>query len=201
MIMTTIPRRYLNEPDDPDGHSEWIVNGCTKAKIVNAKGYPCQVPKPSRLDMFEVRSTQTMGMGVFATCDIPMGELIFAERPLFVCPRGIPTNRNHPRNWSMEKVTKVAMFEWEKTLRVAVARMNGADQKLFLGLANSHKEDGSGQLLGIIRTNGYEIGYLGDGPDRPPGEDYPDNAMYSAICRVGSRINHRQVLREASPGI
>ena len=201
MVVTTIPSRYFDKPDDPDGHSEWIVNGCTKSKIVNAKGYPCKVPKPSRPDMFEVRSTPTMGMGVFATCDILMGELIFAERPLLVCPTIVPMHGRYRRNWTSEDVLKVAIFEWEKTLQFVVGRMNETDQKEFLGLANNHKEDGSGQLVGIIRTNGYGISYLGDGPDRPPGDEYPDGALYSAICRIGSRINHRQVLQEASPDI
>ena len=55
-----------------------------------------------------------------------------------------------------------------------------------MALANSYTEDGSGPILGIVRTNGYQVPGLYDSGD----ED--DNAgAYTAVLKVMSRINHR----------
>ncbi|KAF9553766.1 SET domain-containing protein [Agrocybe pediades] len=159
VVITTIPPQYFDLPPDPDGHSVWIVFGPTKAKVVNRPEYPKALPKPSGPPAYEVRATPNMGMGVFATRDIAAGELIFAERPLLVAPRDI--------GWM------VGMPE----LR---------DKYTFLALANNHQEDGSGPLLGIIRTNGYGLDNLFDGPK----VNEWDSNVYAAITKVGSRINH-----------
>jgi len=71
--MATIPTRFVGMPPDPDGHSEWIVRGPTKDKVTNAPGYPQPVPKHPR--SIAVKSTPTMGKGVFATRDIQMGKI------------------------------------------------------------------------------------------------------------------------------
>ena len=90
MLMTTIPTRFDGIPSDPDGHSEWIVHAPTKSKVLNAPGYPQPVPKlPGNVIPYVVKSTPTMGKGVFATRDIPMGGIVFAERPLLVVPSAL----------------------------------------------------------------------------------------------------------------
>ena len=110
----TIPSRLAGQPPDPDGHSQWIVNGSTKNKVLNAKGYPQCVPKSSGGKSYEVKSTPTMGMGVFATRDIPMGGVIFAERPLIVSPRALaPFSNINPKDYSLADYTKIIMFERE----------------------------------------------------------------------------------------
>ena len=76
--MFTIPARIVRQSPDPDGHTEWLVRGLTKDKILNGPGYPQPVPKfPGNVI---VKSTPTMGKGVFATRDIPRDGVIFAER-------------------------------------------------------------------------------------------------------------------------
>jgi len=53
------------------------------------------------------------------------------------------------------------MFEYEKVLEVAVQRMSEDDKALYMGLYNSH----------IIQLTGL--------------------GLYSAICNLGSWLNHR----------
>jgi hypothetical protein len=66
------------------------VHGSTKKKILNIPGYPQPVPKsPGSMKSHVVKSTPTMGKGIFATRDILMGEIIFAERPLLIMPCAI----------------------------------------------------------------------------------------------------------------
>ncbi|KAF8963506.1 hypothetical protein BDZ97DRAFT_1661641 [Flammula alnicola] len=185
ILMTTVPSQVLGKADDPDGYSEWVVFGPTKRKVLNSPGYPQPVPKPVGGTSIEVKATPNMGMGVFATRDIKLGELIFAERPLLVTPRGVyGLGGNIPPEYTMDQYQTVVMLEWEKTLEVSVSRMEPENQEAFKALMNNHKEDGSGPLLGIIRTNGYGVDNLFDG-------DVASEAhFYSAIGKVGSRINH-----------
>ena len=132
-----------------------------------------------------MKSTATMGKDVFATRDIPIGEIIFAERPLVVTPHGVlvPPCEHH-----VAKYTKMALFHQEKQLEVAVEKMDPKRRAQLLALSNWRSQDGEGTLNGIVRMNSYGVHNLTDeesGPDGPH--------RYSAVCEVGSRINHRSV--------
>ena len=88
--MTTVPSCGIGEPADPDGHSEWLMRGPRKQKILSKPGYPQRVPNPpGNIKSHVVKSTPTMGQGIFATRDIPMGEIIFAKQPLLVAPHSL----------------------------------------------------------------------------------------------------------------
>ncbi|KAF9532763.1 hypothetical protein CPB83DRAFT_880434 [Crepidotus variabilis] len=178
LMFTTIP-----QPEDGDGYSEWLVqDGKTKAKVVRAPGYPARIPKPRLVNMAIVKEVPDMGFGLFTSCDIMRGELIFAERPLLVSPRGFPT-LDVP-GYTQEQQRQLSMLQFEAHLKIALGRMSASKQKAFMALANNHTEDGSGPILGIIRTNGYMID-LGD-------DDDPDSVFnhYSAMGELASRINH-----------
>ncbi|CAA7270097.1 unnamed protein product [Cyclocybe aegerita] len=192
VVYTTIPSQDMSKPADPDGHSECVISGLIKAKIFNTPGYPCAIPKPRRPNMCVIKPVADMGLGVFATCDIKVGELIFSERPLLVTRRAMAAPTAHiPRGCSPEKVKQILMFEIEKGLQYAASRMSDERRTALMALANSHKEDGSGPILGIIRTNGFSIASkLGDGPAPAPGQIYPPERAYGAVCDLGSRINH-----------
>ncbi len=178
MLFTTIP-----QPSDGDGSSEWIVNGPTKAKVLKAPGYPARIPKPHRPDLYEVRSTTDSGFGVFAKHDIKRGDLIFSERPLLVSPASLRSFSEIPSHYTATQVRQVVMFENEQILETAVGRMTEQNRANYKSLCNSHQGDGSGPLLGIMRTNGYGLESLYDGSDK--------NLIYTVISNVGSRINHR----------
>ncbi|KAF4612727.1 hypothetical protein D9613_011818 [Agrocybe pediades] len=174
-VVTTIPPRDYDMPPDPDGHSAWIVRGTTKAKILNRPGYPKAVPKPSGPPAYEVRATPDMGMGA-----------------LLVAPRDIGMMADSSKfklreKYSPDEFRQIMMMECEKLLEnVVQGYMQPEHREAFLALANSHQEDGSGPILGIIRTNGYKIEGLFDGPKL----NEWDSNTYSAILKVGSRINH-----------
>ena len=198
MIITTIPSKPTAGKGrlDPDGYSEWLVYGPTKAKVVNSPGYPKPVPKPKASygtqPSYVVKSTPNMGLGVFATRDIKMGELIFAERPLLVSPAsniGVSMRVDQKmEEYDMKTQVAIMMMEWERLLELAVGRMEPKDKEAFMELANSHKDDGSGPILGILRTNGFMVGSnVYDGLEaRADGGN-----AYSGVIKIGSRINHR----------
>ena len=81
MVTTTIPSKTITGPLDPDVHSEWIVHGPTKDKVirVNTPGYPPVSAKTQSIIWHTIRvllvgyiikPTPDMGLGVFATRDI-----------------------------------------------------------------------------------------------------------------------------------
>jgi len=187
MVYTTIPP---NEGDG-DGNTEWIVQGPTKQKVVGAPGFPSPVPKVLGPPSYVIRPTPDMGLGCFATRAIQVGDLVFAERPLLVSPRGLKLpdmdDESLIQQYGIQKYQMIALAEYEKVLEVAVGRMSDDNRKAFMALANNHQEDGSGPILGIIRTNGYGTSGLFDGPKVLPDQ----TNVYSAVLKVGSRINHR----------
>jgi len=187
MVYTTIPP---NE-EDADGNTEWIVEGPTKQKVVRAPGFPGPVPKVLGRPSYVIRPTPDMGLGCFATRAIQVGDLVFAERPLLVSPRGLKLldmdSVSLIQQYGMHKYQMIALAEYEKVLEVAVGRMSDESRKAFMALANNHQEDGSGPILGIIRTNGYGTSGLFDGPKVLPDQ----TNVYSAVLKIGSRINHR----------
>lgn len=159
---------------DRNGEAQcvWIVKGSTKPKVLNASGYPAQIPEPRLPDLCEVRSTPDMGMGVFAKHDIERGEIILAERPLLVIP---------------ENIVGATPSEFESLLEAAVGRLSPESQADFKELQNSFSSDqcAGRPLLGIVKTNNYTIGNLFDGSNM--------SENYVIVNKVASRINHRCV--------
>ena len=184
IVMTTMPpTRILG---DPHNRTEWIARNATMVKVLSTPGFPWPVPKPDRLS-YVVKETEKMGKGVFATRNIRFGELIVAERPLIVVPANINILKfDPPVHYTKEQQQRIILMEWEKKLEIVVEeRMKEEDRKAFKELQNSHTEDGSGPIVGVIRTNGF--GILGDFDK----DDFAVTGSYSAIGKIGSRINHR----------
>jgi hypothetical protein len=155
------------------------------------------VPKPSKEGgAYIIMPTPTMGKGMFATRNIEMGEIIFAERPLFIAPSALypPSSEMKKRDaelrkYSHEDMEKVFLFERERQREVAMGKMDPERREKFLGLTNAFKEDeedGTGPLFGIACTNMYGCWELWDGDAEPGPQE-----IYGMVCDVGSRINHR----------
>jgi hypothetical protein len=184
IMFSTLPSQAISAKlaDNPDGWTECILRGFTKRTILSTPGFPQPLVKPPS-PCYRIGSSDN-GLGMFATCDLSMGDLIVTERPLMVTPRGLslPTPIGLPMTFTAEQRRQAAIFEWEKMLQGCFDRMEPENQAAFMTLANSHLEDGSGPLLGIIRTNGFEVGGLHD--PMPEGE-------YTGVCKIISRINHR----------
>ena len=142
-----------------------------------------------------IKESQTGGLGVFALRNIKRGELLLAERPLVVCPMGFAADT---RGWWAKMVTlilngrqadlseqfkRIQAYEREMEMQKMFSKMTPENQRAYLSLANSHKEDGTGPVSGILRTNGFEIGL--------PASEKSDMTRYIAIGKVASRLNHR----------
>ncbi|KAF8869916.1 hypothetical protein CPB84DRAFT_1855920 [Gymnopilus junonius] len=79
-VLMTIPPKVLGQPLDPEGHSECILYGLAKARVVNDPDYPAAVPKPSgNSQSYVVKPMGDMGLGAFATRDIEAGDITLAE--------------------------------------------------------------------------------------------------------------------------
>lgn len=183
IIITTIPP--TRTPGDPDIQSQWMTRRETKLKVLDIPGFPQPVPKPPKVSHV-IKETKKMGKGVFATRDIKFGELVFAERPLLVIPANFNISGvNPPAHYTMEQQQRIIMMEHEKKLEIMFGRMSEKNQKDFKELMNSHTEDGSGPLIGVIRTNGFGVMAKIDE------QDFAITRGYTAIGKIGSRINHR----------
>ncbi|KAF8815516.1 SET domain-containing protein, partial [Phlegmacium glaucopus] len=169
-LFTTIPAWRTDKPDDPDGHSEWMVRAPTKRK-------------PRMPNFCTVKETPNMGLGLFATADIGPDELLFSERPLIVYPMAMPSTLSESNQYLQLDFMKISLHEQEQNLECAVSRMSDDDQKAYRNLWNNHTEDGSGPLLGIARTNGYVI-------DLHDGLVETTTNSYCAVGKLASRINH-----------
>ena len=169
--------------DDSDGTTEWIIKDPdAKAKVFKTPGYPSRISKPRCPDLYEVRTTPDMGQGIFAKCNIKRGDLIFSERPLLIAPSWLGRDGTSDK-YTLNQVQQVMMFEFEKVLEVAVQRMSEKERALFMALHNSHTADGTGPLLGIMRTNAFGVGNLSNS----------DVMNYGAVSDLGSRFNHRYI--------
>lgn len=81
-------------------------------------------------------------MGMFATRNIPCGDLIFSERPLLIFPRSLNLGYDVPDHYSREQFNKVVLMETEKKLERMLSRTTEERRNGYMDLAKSHKEDG-----------------------------------------------------------
>ncbi|KAF8876961.1 hypothetical protein BD779DRAFT_127784 [Infundibulicybe gibba] len=168
--------------ENPDGWSECLVTNKIKAKILSTPGFPTPLVRPPRAHRID--SSPGKGLGIFATRDLDMGDLIHVERPLLV----IPSCTTHvkvkcPQGWSEEQVEWAKLFEWDKQCYRALERLEPEAQGAYLSLANVHTEDGTGTTHGILRTNGFGIDGLADTVGT-------SEAPYIGVCKEFSRANH-----------
>ncbi|KAF8876953.1 hypothetical protein BD779DRAFT_1804144 [Infundibulicybe gibba] len=168
--------------ENPDGWSECLVTNEIKNKILSTQGFPAPLARPPRTH--RVGPAPGKGLGIFATHDLDMGDLIHVERPLLV----IPSHTGHvkincPQGWTGEQIERAMGFAWDKQCYRAFERLEPEAQDAFLSLANIHTEDGSGTTRGICRTNGLELNELADtvGTSKAP---------YIGVCKEFSRANH-----------
>ncbi|KAL4257105.1 SET domain-containing protein [Pleurotus pulmonarius] len=129
---------------------------------------------------YEIAEVPSKGLGMLATRDIPQGAFIMSERPLMIGPQEHHLNA-HNMVFSASATTRqrqrATLTEAEKTFRVAFARMDPENQALYMALHNAHRSDGSGPLMGVMRTNAYEVCHL-------------DGRLYTGVFKDLSRINH-----------
>ncbi|EFI27525.1 hypothetical protein CC1G_15561 [Coprinopsis cinerea okayama7 len=144
IIFTIVPEREINFTNlDPDGHVIWMTSPIRKGRYFSVPGFAKPLPRlKGKKSKFEVRRAKGMEMGVFATRDIKRFETFLFERPYMVYPC-------QPLGFLAGSLS-----EEVENLDIDQQRQ---DIEGIMSLANSHKEDGSGPILGIIRTNSLGI--------------------------------------------
>ncbi|KAJ7496866.1 hypothetical protein FB451DRAFT_1549892 [Mycena latifolia] len=176
MTLTTLP--IGAEEDEPV--SECLFFPGSKEVVMNFPGFPQPLIQPAT-PAFRMATTPGKGVGLFSTRALKFGDLILGERPLYVGARGVHTSC--PENLTREQVIQHSLNTLEKYLEISVSRMRPAAKAAFMALANSHKEDGSGPIAGIVRTNAVALVDLC--PDMKG-----EIGSYSAVCKDISRLNH-----------
>ncbi|RDB28333.1 SET domain-containing protein 5 [Hypsizygus marmoreus] len=181
-VSTTIPNREdgATLADYPDNWTECIFPGPRPAHaILNMPYFPSHVPKPP-MPRHRIHATSAMGLGFFATCDLRMGDLIFAERPLVVMPHAlaVPVDNSTP----LEQRPLAVAMGYERVLEQLVQKMIPENWAALKALANVHKADETGPIFGIVKTNAFDI-FLN-------AEEASDAIPYSAVFDKISRINH-----------
>ncbi|KAH8105197.1 hypothetical protein BXZ70DRAFT_510247 [Cristinia sonorae] len=187
-IHTTQPLRYderdrLTLPLDPV-MTECYISGFLKRKILSTPGIGSRMLRPSST-MHRISESPGKGLGMFATKDIPAGELIVADRPLLIFPRNIATQRTGavPLHLTMHEMQQVILNDTEVIYKASVDRMEPDRKEAFFKLANSHTDDGSGPIVGRVRTNGFGSADMMDLGEGTAGQ-------YTIICDELSRLNH-----------
>ncbi|KAJ7125165.1 hypothetical protein C8R44DRAFT_703306 [Mycena epipterygia] len=176
MTWTTLP--IGAELDEPS--TECFFFPGSKEVLMKLPGFPKPLVHPTT-PAFRMASTPGKGAGLFSTRALKAGDLILSERPLLVAARGAAVS--YPEGFTHEQFIQHSLNELEKYMALSVNRMRPEAKAAFMALANSHKEDGSGPIVGIVRTNGLFLDGL-----RPGVKD--ETASYSAICKDISRLNH-----------
>jgi NOL1/NOP2/fmu family ribosome biogenesis protein len=166
-----------------------MTKAATRAKYFANEGWPKPVPKlPNKV---VVRPTDDgAGMGVFATRDIKRFEPVLVERPYLVYSKAssIELSPKAFEELSEDQIVQIKLNQVERYYQIVVdQQMIGEAREGFMSLANSHKNDGSGPVFGIVRTNAWEISF----GEVISGVDEDFGKGYGAIARVGSRFNHR----------
>ena len=177
------------------------------------------VPRP-RPNTITIKESPTGGIGVFAERDIKYRELLIAERPLLMTAaftKDKIRDVDSAHDYTYEDHIKIMWFEEEQELEMVFNRMDEDRKEAYMALANAHKEDGSGPLMGVQQMNRFwvDLNELtrngGKGPryeeliaefggmnlsegQRANLKPQEKLDIYSLIAKDASRMNHRYVL-------
>ncbi|KAG7447170.1 SET domain-containing protein [Guyanagaster necrorhizus] len=184
----------------PGGWSQCLLSGYLKRRLEHISRFPRPL-KETEDKAYLISSAPGKGLGMFAARKIKMGDLIADERPLMVVPLAPVGIAVTPIRQGMtkEEVNQAILDYSEGIMRPIFERLHDGSQKEFMKLHNSHLHDGSGPVLGVIRTNGYGLGdQLKDDTKTVEllSKSNPDEKLksligkYSSVHNILSRVNH-----------
>ncbi len=124
-----------------------------KKKILSTPGFPAPVER------VPLAHRVAGGLGLFATRPLKVGELIFAERAMIITAASLFNYVQGPGTEHLKgkDYLRAVYLEHEKTLEMAFGRLDPQRKEWFMALHNSHQNDGSGPIMGRVRTNGYQV--------------------------------------------
>ncbi|PBK71581.1 SET domain-containing protein [Armillaria solidipes] len=170
----------------PGGWTQCLISGYLNRRLKYISGFPRPL-KETRDQVYRISSSPGKGLGMFATRKIKMGDLIIDERPLMVVslsPVGLPGVPMR-EGLTPEEKYQYLLNHSENVMRSVFGRMSEESKNVFMDLRNSHLHDGSGPILGVVRTNGYGLG-----------DDLKDKTIkhkvgrYTSVYKDLSRVNH-----------
>ncbi|KAK0236715.1 hypothetical protein EDD85DRAFT_790477 [Armillaria nabsnona] len=162
----------------PGGWTQCLISGYLNRRLKHISGFPRPIKQ---------------------TGD-KMGDLIVDERPLMVVslsPNGVPVIRMK-EGLTPEEKHQYLLYQSEGVVHSVFVRMSEESKKVFKGLHNSHLHDGTGPILGVVRTNGYDLeDDLKDETKETEKllESTPDDlkckvGRYTSVFKDLSRVNH-----------
>ncbi|KAK0433406.1 hypothetical protein EV421DRAFT_1430216 [Armillaria borealis] len=183
----------------PGGWTQCLISGYLNRRLKHISGFPRPI-KETGDKVYRISSSPGHGLGMFATRKIKMGDLIVDERPLMVVslsPNGVPVIRMK-EGLTPEEKHQYLLYQSEGVVYSVFVRMSEESKKVFKGLHNSHLHDGTGPVLGVVRTNGYGLeDDLKDETEETKKllESTPDDlkckvGRYTSVFKDLSRINH-----------
>ncbi|KAK0236700.1 hypothetical protein EDD85DRAFT_582918 [Armillaria nabsnona] len=183
----------------PGGWTQCLISGYLDRRLKHISGFPRPL-KETRDQVHRISSSPGKGLGMFAMRKIKMGDLIVDERPMMVVslsPAGLPGVPNK-EGLTPEEKYQYLLNHSENVMRSVFGRMSEESKNVFMDLRNSYLHDGSGPILGVVRTNGYGLGddlkdktkettkLLESTPD-----DFKDKVgRYTSVYKDLSRVNH-----------
>ncbi|KAJ7072828.1 hypothetical protein C8F01DRAFT_1105379 [Mycena amicta] len=175
---------FTTMPPTTEPTTECLILPKTKSLLLKTPGFPQPLPSTPSPPAFRLISSPGKGLGLFSTRALKQGELILCERPLLITPLGVRVFV--PPSCTPAQFVQHSLNEFERFAEVAVNRMEEDRREAFMKLHNSHTEDGSGPIVGRIRTNGVGVDGLQPGELGKNG----NTGKYNAICEHISRLNH-----------
>ncbi|KAK7049329.1 hypothetical protein VNI00_005930 [Paramarasmius palmivorus] len=184
LVCTTLPAiaNDATVPNNPDGWTECLVTGGIKRLIYETPGFPKPLVRPQHVS-YRIGESPGKGLGMFATRDLKMGELILSERPIII----LPLMGRIPGIWAdnlpRESLLSVQTEHWKKTLQHSFRRLTPEKEAAFWNLMNAWPSS-LDKMEGILRTNGFNT----EGMEDKTEQDMM--GMYRAVGEIISRINH-----------
>ncbi|CAL1698862.1 unnamed protein product [Somion occarium] len=160
--LVTLPMPNFLRPEPMSICLIWPIQ---KQKILALPGFPVRFVPPPRV-LYEIKPIPGAGMGMVATQDIEVGDLIVRERPLIIMVQGIPYDKRHP---------EYARIQTE----MPITALSEENRSAFYALHNCKGDKAPFPAAGIIDTNAIGIGAL-------PGFEND----CAAVCKDISRCNH-----------
>jgi hypothetical protein len=167
-----------------DGATDCLFLGLKDSQLIPK--YPSLIHKAST-QTYEIRnaSEPKMGLGMFATRNLQVGELIECERPILLTPYLLDSPLVTGRPTFIPPLKLSANRKaWESIFCPFFERIDKDKQDKYRALANSHPEEGFGPLLGTYRTNSFQHSLDDQGQA---------SNEYTGIYDKISRVNHRYV--------
>ncbi|ESK94233.1 hypothetical protein Moror_8304 [Moniliophthora roreri MCA 2997] len=183
LVCTTLPAipRGATLADHPDGWTECLISGAIKRKIYETPGFPKQLTQPEEVS-FRLGESTVDGLGLFATRDLTMGDLIFSERPIIIQPVFERMASVWSDNLPQHTLAALHKKEWEKTLQQSFRRLIPEKEAAFWNLKNSWSSNVD-RKEGIFLTNAFRTPGMEDEVEK-------DGGAYRAVGDTMSRINH-----------